>query len=254
MSRRPAEAAETKLASVSFTPLPGAEGERPVVDFAGVAPVDSLLGALRQPLLELARRTRRLGPADTGAMLLLAGCGRGVGTSMLALALAGAAAAEMPVMLIDGDLGHPGLSEMLDQPAELGWEDAVRGLCDFDRPVQYADSNGRIAFLPLQRAVSDPGELMCKPALRVWLPQLRQDYGLIIVDGGSVFNTGSKWAPWVDVSMLACDARKKHVQDWAPAWDALEKGESHVLGILETFASSTEAEPPRKRSNRIRSR
>lgn len=244
----------SKVSSVAFAPVTDEQASPAptVVEFAELEPVNHILGELRQPLLELARRARRLGPVDSGAMLLLAGCGRGVGSSMLSLALAGAAASEMSVMLIDGDLNHPGLSEMLDLPPELGWEEAVRGRCPFDKPVQYADDAGVVSFLPLQQPVSDPGDLMSKPALRVWLPQLRQDYGLIIVDGGSVFNTGSKWAPWVDVSVLLCDARKKHLQDWAPAWDALEKGETHVLGVVETFATGDMSPPPARKPRSMR--
>lgn len=242
------------IQGVSFAPLPEtAEGPAaPPVEFAGVEPIDTILRDFRQTLADLARRARRLGPVDAGAMLLVTGCGRGAGTSSLALALAGAAAAETHVLLVDGDLGHPGLSTMLDKPPEFGWEEAIRGVCSFEQPLQYADVLRRVAFLPMCRPANDPGELMKKSALRVWLPQLRQDYGLIVVDGGSIFNTASKWAAWVDASLLVCDARKKQAGDWGSAWDALEEGGCHVLGIVESFVEPESPAAPVAASKRPR--
>lgn len=224
---------EAKPASVAFSPLP--KGSASVIDSAvdlsAFAMADRVFQEMRQPLRELARRVRRLGPTDGGAMVLMSGSGAGTGCSTVTLALAAAASAEMPVLVIDADMKTTGLSRLLGQPLEFGWEDAVEGRCSFQKPLKYFDPQHNVAFLPLRQPLANPGELLAKTALRVWLPQVRQEYSLILVDGGSALETGKLWARWADVALLTCDAR--HASNRSAAWDGLEESGTHVLGIVE---------------------
>lgn len=185
-------------------------------------------------LRALARRARRLNRDEGGSLLLVTGNRGQVGTSIVSLALARAVAAEMSVLLIDGDLSRPGLSEQVCGKVAVGWEEAIRGRCTFAQTVRYADTQRLVSLIPLKQAVREPNELLGKPALRVWMSQHRNDFDLIILDGGSAFETGGRWAPWCDVSLLVCDART--TPDHASCWDLLEEEGCQVLGIIETFA------------------
>lgn len=195
---------------------------------------ERLVRAVGGRLRDIARRARKHAAEDTGALLLLTGNRGRAGASTLALALARAAAADMSVLLIDADLTGCGLSQTLCGRVTLGWEEALRGRCSFAQPLRYADPQRLVALLPLRQPVDDPNELLGKPALRVWMTQHRNDFDLIILDGGSLFGTGARWAAWCDCSLLVCDAR--HTADHAPCWDLLEEAGCQVLGIVETFA------------------
>lgn len=239
MSGRASTVYDLEVASVSYAPLPeGPAAQEPAsVPFAVPAVVDQIVERLHQPLAKLVQRIRHIGPAGGGAMVLVTGCQRGMGSSTLALALARVAAEQKRVLLIDADMEDPETSRRLSPQPECGWEEALHGLCSFERPLRFLDAKRRLGFLPLKQPVANPAALLVKPALRVWLPQLRQEYNFIVVDGGSVFDTGNKLASWVDAALLVCDARTTGKNDRAAAWDALEEGGAHVLGIVETFAS-----------------
>jgi Mrp family chromosome partitioning ATPase len=241
VSRTNASVAETEVASVAFVPL--LEDRlppcRPGTKLAMLPLVDVLLRELGQPLANLARRVRRAGPFDGAAVVLLAGCGRGAGCSTLAVALAAAAARERAVLLVDADLGRTGLSALLGASGRTGWEEAVRGLCAFEEPVQHPDEAGVLAFLPLRQPVADPEGLIRQPVLPSWLARLRREYSLIVLDGGTVQDTATRWAPLTDGALLVCDARRTSASDWAAAWDQLEQAGSSVLGIVETFVEGS---------------
>ena len=64
---------------------------------------------------------------------------------------------------------------------------------------------------------------------------LRREHRLVVIDGGSVWEAGARWAPWVDTAVVVCDSREAGGDEWAAAWDRLEEGGTHVLGIIESF-------------------
>lgn len=224
------------VSAVTFAPLPE-ETARGRADAARAdrSPVRQVVQDLRPELLDLARRARRIGPLDTGTLVLLAGCSRGAGCSTLALALAAAAAEETSVLVIDADMKNRGLSRAVDDPVAAGWEEAVRGQCSFEQPLRYTDVGRRVALLPLRQPVADPAELLARPAFRIWLPLLRQHNGLVVIDGGPVAEGGDAWSAWADVALLVCDARRPAGRERAQGWDRLEEGGTHVLGVVETF-------------------
>jgi Mrp family chromosome partitioning ATPase len=68
------------------------------------------------------------------------------------------------------------------------------------------------------------------------IADLRGDFDLIVIDGGTVHDAGHHWAPWVDAALLVCDASQSRSAEWASAWDLLEEKGTHVLGVIETNA------------------
>jgi Mrp family chromosome partitioning ATPase len=236
VSQRQSAGFEPEVGAVAFVPLasrPAPVPRRPV-HVPGMPVVNVLLRALGQPLADVARRARRLGPLNGGAVVLLTGCGRGVGCSTVSLGLAAAATGERSVLLVDGDLGQAGLSRSLG-PCRFDWEQVVRGLCSLAQALRHPDREGILSFLPLHGPVGDPDALLKHSALPAWLARLRREYGLIVLDGGDVEHGGVRWAPFADAALLVCEPGKTEAADWARGWDHLEEGGTSVMGVIETF-------------------
>jgi Mrp family chromosome partitioning ATPase len=197
--------------------------------------VEQILAVLGDPLADLARRIRRVGPVRGGTTVLLTGSRRGVGCTTMALALATAAAADRSVLLVDGDLDRPDLSGVMGALGRLGWADHVRGACRMEEALQPLAAPEGPVGMPLGNRVAEPAELWSCPALPEWLAACRQQYSLIVLDGGVIQQTASSWAPWADVALVVCKSGQRLAEDWATTWDRLEDGGTHVLGILETM-------------------
>jgi receptor protein-tyrosine kinase len=150
----------------------------------------------------------------------------------VALALA---AAGQQVLLLDGDLGKPTLASLTGIRPPFSWAESLRGRCTPEEAMCRYEAAGGMRFLALREPEAVPEELWSHPSLPEWLDQLRRDYGLIVVDGGSVWTSGARWAPWCDLAVVVCDSGRSAADEWAQAWDRLEEGGAHVLGIVETF-------------------
>ncbi len=229
-------AAKFETTSVAFLPLVEGQTERneTPVDLSRFPMAQRIVTRLGNSLAQLARRARRLGPVDGGAVVLLTGCQAGVGCSTLALALAATAYQEERAALVDADFQQAGLTRQLSQPPEIGWEEMVQGR-RFEDTGRSLDSQGSLSFFPLGAPLADSAELLTSPGLAGWLARLRQDFALTFVDGGSLLTGGANWAPWVDSALVVCRSGPELAEDWARAWDQLEEGGTHVLGIIETF-------------------
>jgi Mrp family chromosome partitioning ATPase len=166
--------------------------------------------------------------------VLLAGLHENVGGSTIAWALAAAAAADGPTALVDADLHNQGLTNILSGRPATGWDDVVSGACFIEDAVRLIDSRESLAFFPIRAGAGDFSMPREHSGLTSWLGRLRQDYQLIILDGGSVEN-GLRWAPWVDAALIVRDPARSADSDWTPVWDSMEEAGAHVLGIVETF-------------------
>jgi Mrp family chromosome partitioning ATPase len=220
--------------SVAFEPRPGADiGLIPPADFSNLPVVHQILKRFYEPLSELSRRARRVGPVDRGTLVLLAGLHDGVGSSTMALALAAAATADGPTALVDADVRSRGLTQLFSPRPVAGWDDVVSGASFIEDAVHYIDSREALAFFPIRAVV---GDVFANghSGLTGWLGRLRQDHQLIIVDGGSVPH-GLHWASWVDAALIVRDPARSADSDWTPVWDSMEEAGAHVLGIVETF-------------------
>lgn len=236
-----------KSFSVAFEPRPGSQESLVLPpDFSKFPIVQRILEKLGAPLCEVSRRARRVGPVDAGTMVLLAGCREGAGCSTTALACAAAASTEFPTALVD--VAHPSrkslsenrsLTQLLVGQTTVGWNDVVSGVAAFQEAVHPVDSREGLAFFPksedqgLGFRTSDFG--FSHAGLAGWLGRLRQDYGLVFLDGGLVESGAVEWAPWVDAVLIVCDPSQTADADWTRAWDRFEESGAHVLGIVETL-------------------
>jgi Mrp family chromosome partitioning ATPase len=158
-----------------------------------------------------------------------------VGCTTVALALALAGAREHATAIIDGDLENRILSTYLGGAVEFGWDDAVLDGYSLEKTVQQHERTPGVAILPLRQPTLQPAGLFAQFGKKENRNSLRENYALIVVDGGPVWDSGVNWAPWVDVAMVVCDSEQKLAEDWAPGWDVLEESGAQVVGIVETF-------------------
>jgi hypothetical protein len=253
---------ETESFSVAFEPSSGTlENLAPPPELSKYPIVKQILENLGQPLLELGRRARRVGPIDAGTIVLLAGCQDGVGCSTAALACAAMASTEGPTALIDGAMPNlksefrnpespnserhtlPSqgrtLTQLLVGRATVGWNDVVSGVAAIQEAVHHIDPREALAFFPQSETrdfgmpISDFG--FSQAGWAGWFGRLRQDFGLVFLDGGSVESGAIQWAPWVDTVLIVRDPRRDSARDWTKSWDRFEESGTHVLGIVETF-------------------
>jgi Mrp family chromosome partitioning ATPase len=217
--------------AVTFVPLPAAPAGRPreTVELSGPPLSARLLDELGERVVDLAEYARSAGGGNGGTVVLLTGCRRGDGCSTVCWALARAGVGMLPVVLVDGDLAQPGLSAAVASD----WVDVLEGRCALDQALRDVSGQG-VTLLPLRQAV-DAETVFAHPALPLWLARLRQEFGLIVLDGGPVNETGRRWAQWVDAALLVCDPAQTSARGRAEAWDALEAADRPVLGIVETF-------------------
>jgi Mrp family chromosome partitioning ATPase len=201
-------------------------------DFQSIPIVGQVVAELSEPLAELARRVQRVGAVSGGTVVLVTGCRSGVGCTTVAVALAAVAASERQVLLVDADFCEPGLAQTMQLSAPRGWDEVAEqnGMMD-DALLHPAP---RLAVLPLNPSPSRADRVV-SPVAPEWLARFRQEYSLIVLDGGSVWESGSRWASAVDVALVVCDSDRTAADEWARAWDRLEEAGTHVMGIVETF-------------------
>lgn len=197
----------------------------------------SLLARFGAPLADLARRARRLGPIESGAVVLLAGDRPGTGCTTVALALAAAAARERTTALVDGDLARAGLSKMLRHTGGTGWDETVSDPNGTGGAGESLVAGRPFTFFRLAKIPSDAGAHMALPGMAGWIDDLRGGYDLVVVDGGVAERSARWWAPWADVSLLVRDAGRG-VRAGPSSGDMLTCGGVPILGAVETFAGS----------------
>jgi Mrp family chromosome partitioning ATPase len=221
--------------SVTFMPLSKAPAPTPprTADFQSIPIVGQMIAELSEPLAELARRIQRVGAVSGGTVVLVTGCRRGVGCTTVAVALAAVAASERQVLLVDANFCAPGLARVIQLSAPRGWDDVVEENGIMDDALLHPTP--RLAVLPLNSSPHSRMDRLSSSAAPEWLTRFRQDYSLIVLDGGSVWEGGTSWASAVDVALVVCDSDRTVADEWARAWDRLEEAGTHVMGIVETF-------------------
>jgi Mrp family chromosome partitioning ATPase len=157
-----------------------------------------------------------------------------MGCTTAALALAVVASGEARVLIADGDTVTRGLSRHLIGSVPMGWDDVVRGGARAQRATYELNPWQGLAISPIRNLTESIESFLTGPRLPRALAELRQLFDLIVLDGGTVYEDGKRWAPWVDAALLIGDASQSDAAEWAAAWDLLEAQGTSVLGVVET--------------------
>lgn len=234
MSHAVAAAAPASIEFVPFSSRP-ADACPPQVPFDTHPLIQQIVTELGRPLAELAGRLRRLGPGSGGTIVLLAGCQRAVGCTTVAAALARSAARDHEVLLVDGDLHQPGLARLAGIEPALTWEGILERDDSFPPTFLKAPAAQTFQVLAMRSPAAAPEELINRPEMARLLARWRSEYNLIVLDGGSVWESGRLWGRQADIAIVVCDAGRTLADEWSRAWDSLEEAGTHVMGMIETF-------------------
>jgi capsular exopolysaccharide synthesis family protein len=170
-------------------------------------------------------------------VILFTSCHRAEGRTTLVLTLARALARHPDrTLLMDADLTGPMLARLLGIHPDVGLDDVV----EHDRAIADAliDSpNDHLTVLPMRSAVARPRDFLASPAWTCSLAWLRQEFDLILVDGGPLF-TGLSAAVLhrsVDAAVLVHHRGMTGERAVYRAREVLEAGGVPLLGLAATF-------------------
>ncbi len=147
------------------------------------------------------------------------------------LAIQAANSGSTPVLLIDADERHRNVAERFGLNGSPGWHEVLAGSADPQSCVHPAD-NGRLAVMTSGKTTTKAAEVGLISG-RTQLGELKQMYGLVIVDVPSVtvFDTRAS-ADWLDESLLVVEAGHTRVQSARRARDLLERSGIRVAGVV----------------------
>ena len=102
---------------------------------------------------------------------------------------------ERRVLLIDADLRHSAMSNLLGAPSSPGLSDCIAGRARTEEVIHRGDKEN-LFFLPIGRIDPNPGELIASTRMEQLIEQLRPLFDWIIIDTPPVI-------PVSDASILA---------------------------------------------------
>jgi Mrp family chromosome partitioning ATPase len=147
------------------------------------------------------------------------------------LAIQAANSGSTPVLLIDADERHHSVAERFGLNGSPGWHEVLSGAVDPQSCVHPAD-NSRLAVMTSGKTTTSAAELGLISG-RTQLGELKQMYGLVIVDVPSVtvFDTRAS-TDWLDESLLVVEAGHTRLQSARRARALLERAGIRVAGVV----------------------
>jgi protein-tyrosine kinase len=104
------------------------------------------------------------------------------GKTLVAINLASLFARSFPrVLLVDADMRNPGISRTLGIPLLPGLAEFLEGKLDLSAAVRQVDPAG-FYLVPSGRAVTNPAELLQKPALQEFVESVVDEFDWVIFD------------------------------------------------------------------------
>lgn len=204
-------------------------------------------------------------PAEFAAQLLaqagagekvvaITGGGRGEGRTSVALALARSmASAGGRVVLVDADCERPDLARSLGVAPQFGWDQVLQGELPLD-DVLITSLGDRLAIVPWHQRVA--GSVLPFHPLRasVSLGLLRENYDLVLVDGGPLAGgqrpgglASLVHAARFDGCYLIHDCRPQAAGSLAAAVRAARAAGLRVCGAIENFFTPGQEAQPAQR-------
>ncbi len=150
------------------------------------------------------RQTPQPRPAQAGRLLLVTSAGPGEGKTSVAANLAVAAAGVgLRVVLVDGDLRRPNLSERFGVTGLPGLSDVLATGAPVGSHLLDVGIDG-LAILAGGAMPPNPAELLASPALRSVLSELTAEADLVVLDSAPLLRVADtlELVPQVDVVLL----------------------------------------------------
>ncbi len=215
-------------------------GEAPL-GVIGAAPAGAgliLRDAASSPATEAFRKLRtsvQFAKPDAAARsIVVTGPRLAAGASTVAANLAFAAAeAGRKVVLVDGNLRAPALSELFRLKSLPGLANVLAGDADLTDALQQGGVPG-LTVLPARSGTGEPGSLVAGPNMVKVLEELEAAADLVIIDAPPVlpYAEAAELAAIADAALLVARYRKTNVDDLQQARATLAQVGTTVLGVV----------------------
>jgi capsular exopolysaccharide synthesis family protein len=164
-----------------------------------------------------------------------------------AMALAG-----KRVILIDGDLRQPRLSERFGYDGETGLTDVLRGRSGLESEVRLWQADLNLGILPAGGTVDNPSELLSSQALATVLDTCRRSADVVLIDTPPLLDVtdGSIVAGLSDAALLVVRDGETTMQAAAAAAAQLHEADTALHGVIINHVPSALAKRFRFRERR----
>ena len=140
------------------------------------------------------------------------------------------------VLLVDANLRHPQLCEIVVARDGAGLSDLMGGGVADPRPLIQQTGIPNVDLLPAGQLLDNPGSLLNPKALAGVLGMVEDDYDFVIVDTPALdeYADAAVMAPEVDGAILVCQVEGPPRSAAEKALDLLESARARVLGLMAT--------------------
>jgi capsular exopolysaccharide synthesis family protein len=230
---RTADDVESAVGAPVLSEIPGGSDLRPA------APGAPLGAGWDSPRSEAYRRLRTSlqfkADGDRAGVVVVASASPGEGRTTTAANLATAMAiAGKRVILIDGDLREPRLSEQFGYDGETGLTDVLRGRSRLESEVRLWQADLNLGILPAGGTVDNPSELLSSQALVSVLDTCRRSADVVLIDTPPLLNVtdGSIVAGLSDGALLVVRHGETLAQSAAAAAAQLREADTDLHGVI----------------------
>jgi len=204
---------------------------------AGEAAFDAV--ALGGPAGEALRRLHaalapRLAATGTKVVFVTSAVERGVTVGLAGGLAATAALAGQDALLIAGDLRQPRLHDRLGLGNDQGLAEVLAGERQLTHVLQGWSGIPTLCVVTAGRPAGDPGPLVQADRLAAQLASIRDEFGLVIIEGPPVGESpdASIMASASDAVVLAVDPRRSAEHELGGAVSALRRANAPLLGAV----------------------
>jgi capsular exopolysaccharide synthesis family protein len=230
---RSAADAELAVGAQVIGEIPGGSDLRPA------APGAPLGAGWDSPRSEAYRRLRTSlqfkADGDRAGVVVVASAAPGEGRTTTAANLATAMAlAGKRVILIDGDLREPRLSESFGYDGETGLTDVLRGRSRLESEVRLWQADLNLGILPAGATVDNPSELLSSQTLVSVLDTCRRSADVVLIDTPPLLNVtdGSVIAGLSDGALLVVSHGETTSELAAAAAAQLREADTDLHGVI----------------------
>lgn len=190
---------------------------------------------------------------DRAGVVVVASASPGEGRTTTAANLATAMAiAGKRVILIDGDLREPRLSEQFGYDGETGLSDVLRGRSRLESEVRLWQADLNLGILPAGGTVDNPSELLSSQALVSVLDTCRRSADVVLIDTPPLLTVtdGSVVAGLSDGALLVVRHGDTTAQSAAAAAAQLREADTEIYGVVINHVPGALASRTRFRERR----
>jgi capsular exopolysaccharide synthesis family protein len=230
---RSAADAELAAGAQVLGEIPGGSDLRPA------APGAPLGAGWDSPRSEAYRRLRTSlqfkADGDRAGVVVVTSASPGEGRTTTAANLATAMAlAGKRVILIDGDLREPRLSERFGYDGETGLTDVLRGRSRLESEVRLWQADLNLGILPAGGTVDNPSELLSSQTLVSVLDTCRRSADVVLIDTPPLLNVtdGSVIAGLSDGALLVVRHGETTMQSASAAAAQLREADTDLHGVI----------------------